>query len=108
MSDQIVRCVSCEGYGWFEDEEDGQAVDCDWCAGVGYVYRDAQQVDHKIPPEHYGRVADELERLETARLAELGYTGSAKRPWEQSVREGTKGGQPPPAADEETDSDETV
>lgn len=82
---QIVRCVSCDGYGWFE--EDGVAADCDWCGGAGYVYRDARGVDHKIPAADYGKVADILEKLETERLRELGYTGSAKKPWEQAVRQ---------------------
>ena len=35
---EIVRCISCDGYGWFE--EDGISEDCDWCGGIGYVYRD--------------------------------------------------------------------
>lgn len=77
----IVLCVSCEGYGWFEDEGD-----CDWCGGAGYVYRDAGGVDHKIPESDYGKVADVLETLETERLREMGYTGEAKKPWEQAVR----------------------
>ena len=81
---QIVRCVSCEGYGWFE--EDGQVVDCDWCGGAGYVYRDGSGVDHKIPEADYGKVADVLETLEAERLREMGYTGEAKKPWEQEVR----------------------
>ena len=54
---QIVRCVSCEGYGWFEDEFTGEAADCDWCGGTGYVYRDDRGVDRRIPPADYGRVA---------------------------------------------------
>jgi hypothetical protein len=81
---QIVRCVSCEGYGWFED--DGAVMDCDWCGGVGYVYRDASGVDRKIPEADYGAVADVLERLDAERLREMGYTGEAKKPWEQAVR----------------------
>ncbi|HLV34835.1 MAG TPA: hypothetical protein VKY59_06975 [Spirillospora sp.] len=82
---QIVRCVSCDGYGWFE--EDGVTEDCDWCGGAGYVYRDARGVDHKIPEADYGKVADILEKLEAERLRELGYTGAAKKPWEQAARQ---------------------
>ena len=81
-----MRCVSCEGFGWFEDEEDGQVMDCDWCGGAGYVYRDASGVDHPIPEADYGAVADVLEKLEAERLREMGYTGEAKKPWEQAVR----------------------
>ncbi|MBZ0298290.1 MAG: hypothetical protein K8J31_01035 [Anaerolineae bacterium] len=81
---QIVRCVSCEGYGWFE--EDGQTGDCDWCGGVGYVYRDERSVDHKIPAADYGAVADTLEKLEIQRLRDMGYTGQAKKPWDQAIR----------------------
>lgn len=91
----IVRCISCEGYGWVEDEFTGAAVDCDWCAGTGYVYRDTDGVDHKIPEADYGRVADQLEELERQRLREMGYKGEARKPWEQDVRKGTKGGENP-------------
>jgi hypothetical protein len=82
---QIVRCVSCDGYGWFEDD-DSRATDCDWCGGAGYVYRDAQGVDRRIPEADYGRVANTLETLEVERMRELGYTGDAKKPWEQAIR----------------------
>jgi hypothetical protein len=83
----IVRCVSCEGYGWFEDD-DGQAQDCDWCSGIGYVYRDADGLDKRIPPADYEKVSAQLEQLETQRLRDLGYTGEAKKPWEQKIRQG--------------------
>jgi hypothetical protein len=83
---KIVRCVSCEGYGWTEDEFTGESGDCDWCQGTGYVYRDENDTDHLIPPEDYVRVADTLERLERERLREMGYSGEAKKPWEQAVR----------------------
>jgi hypothetical protein len=83
---EIVRCVSCEGYGWFEDEFTGQTADCDWCGGTGYVYRDEAGVDHKIPERDYGRVAAALEKLEAERLRELGYTGSAVHPDQQAIR----------------------
>lgn len=89
---QPVRCISCDGYGWQEDEFSGAAVDCEWCGGVGYVYRDAQGVDQRIPPADWGKVADALERLEMERLRAIGYTGSAKKPWEQDIRQGTQGG----------------
>ncbi|MAS35194.1 MAG: hypothetical protein CL610_14375 [Anaerolineaceae bacterium] len=78
---EIVRCVSCDGYGWFS-EDDGSTVDCDWCGGVGYVYRDDRDVDHKIPEAEFGKVADVLEKLEIERLREIGYTGGPKKPWE--------------------------
>ena len=82
---EIVRCVSCDGYGWLDDEELGE-VDCDWCAGVGYVYRDAQGVDHRIPTSDYAALIETLEAMETQRLREMGYTGSAKKPWQQAIR----------------------
>ncbi len=82
---KIMRCPSCGGYAWLEDD-DGSIVDCDWCGGVGYIYRDANQVDHRIPEADYGQVADVLEKLEVERLRELGYSGTAKKPWEQAVR----------------------
>lgn len=81
----VVRCASCDGYGWLDDEESG-VVDCDWCAGVGYVYRDEQGIDRRIPASDYEALAETLEALETERLRELGYTGSAKKPWQQAIR----------------------
>jgi hypothetical protein len=84
MTSEIMRCVSCDGYGWFE--EDGVTEDCDWCGGIGYVYRDAAGVDHRIPESDYARVSDTLERLEAERLRELGYSGTAKHPNEQAIR----------------------
>lgn len=82
----VVRCVSCDGYGWFEDDFTGETTDCDWCNGTGYVYRDEQGIDHKIPPADYGKVADSLEKLEAQRLREMGYTGEAKHPDNQDIR----------------------
>ncbi len=82
---QIVRCVSCDGYGWFEEFD--AVSDCDWCGGAGYVYRDASNVDRKIPEDDYGKVADQLEKLETERMREMGYSGAAKKPWEQAIRQ---------------------
>jgi hypothetical protein len=82
----IVRCPSCEGFGWCEDEE-GEAQDCEWCAATGYVYRDAQGVDRKIPTTDYAQVAEQLEQLETERLREMGYQGQARKPWEQIIRQ---------------------
>jgi hypothetical protein len=81
---EVVRCVSCDGYGWLDDEA-GES-DCDWCAGVGYVYRDETGVDRRIPSSDFAAVAHTLEALETQRLREMGYTGGAKKPWEQSIR----------------------
>jgi hypothetical protein len=97
----IVRCVSCEGYGWFEDEFTGEAVDCDWCGGIGYVYRDASGVDQRIPPRDYGKAADTLEKLEIERMRELGYKGEPKKPWEQAIRRDTKLGERKPSKDDE-------
>ncbi|MGJ3237176.1 MAG: hypothetical protein ACFE0Q_00575 [Anaerolineae bacterium] len=91
---QIVRCPSCEGYGWHEDDFTGEVDDCQWCAGVGYVYRDANAIDHKIPADDLTRedISAQLEALETERLREMGYQGEAKKPWQQDVRKGTQGG----------------
>jgi hypothetical protein len=95
----IVRCVSCEGYGWVQDEFSGETEDCDWCAGCGYVYRDEAGVDHPIPAEDYGTVADTLERLEVERLREMGYKGEAKKPWEQAIRGDNHSLKPPQRED---------
>ena len=92
---RIVRCISCDGFGWFDDEFSGAAEDCDWCAGIGYVYRDEANRDRAIPPSDYAGVAEELERLEEERLRELGYQGGAKRPWRQAIRKGTQLGRDP-------------
>lgn len=81
----IVRCVSCDGYGWIEND-DGQAADCDWCGGVGYVYRDDAGIDLRIPEADYPDIAETLERLEQERMRALGYSGSAKHPREQEIR----------------------
>lgn len=92
----IVRCVSCDGYGWFEDEDEAQ--DCDWCGGVGYTYRDEGGVDRRIPPGDYPQVSDRLEQLEVERLRQIGYTGQARRPWEQAVRRRTDAADADPSA----------
>ncbi|MXX50307.1 MAG: hypothetical protein F4Z39_04560 [Chloroflexi bacterium] len=94
----IVRCPSCDGFGWFEDEI-GLGEDCDWCAGAGYVYRDAAGRDQPIPSQAYPQVADQLEMLEAERLRELGYQGVAKKPWQQQIRQGTLLGRDPYADD---------
>lgn len=86
MSATIVPCPSCEGFGWFEDD-DGTAQDCDWCGGIGYVYREAHGLDKRIPPADYEQVSSQLEQLETQRLRAMGYTGEAKKPWEQKIRQ---------------------
>jgi len=83
----IKRCISCDGYGWFTDDFTGETEDCDWCGGTGYIYRDADGVDHKIPESDYGKVADVLERLETKRMRDLGYSGEAKHPDDQAIRQ---------------------
>ena len=85
---EIVRCAACDGYGWLDDDDDEGESECRWCAGIGYVYRDERNVDRRIPESDYERQAETLERLEVERLREIGYTGSAKKPWEQAIRQG--------------------
>lgn len=78
--------------------------ECAWCAGIGYVYRDANHVDRPIPKDDLQRadVSQRLEALEEARMRDIGYTGSAKHPWEQDIRDGTQGGvNPYDAADDD-------
>lgn len=84
---KIVQCVSCDGYGWFEDDFTGETTECDWCGGTGYVYRDAEGLDHRIPEADYGKVSAILEKLEEKRLQDMGYTGTAKHPDEQPIRQ---------------------
>lgn len=83
----LTRCPSCDGYGWITDDFTDETTDCDWCAGAGYVYRNADGVDRPIPAAEYGQVEAELERLENERLREMGYSGTAKHPSEQEVRQ---------------------
>ena len=90
----IIRCASCDGFGWFDDEFDGESADCEWCAGVGYVYRRDGR-DAAIPKADFAAVADALERLEHERLRELGYQGAAKKPWQQEIRKDTQLGRNP-------------
>ena len=92
---KIVRCISCDGFGWFEDDFSGEVEDCDWCGGVGYVYRDADETDKRIPHEDFSDVSEELERLETERGREMGYQGEVKKPWQQDIRKDTNLGQNP-------------
>ena len=98
---QIVRCISCDGIGWFQDDFAGEqdasdgVIDCDWCGGVGYTYRDAGGVDHRIPTADLEALSAQLEALETERMREMGYSGQAKKPWQQDIRKGTQGGQNP-------------
>jgi hypothetical protein len=82
----IVRCPSCDGYGWLNDELSGEVEDCDWCRGTGYVFRDAAGIDRPIPEEEYGRVSALLETMDHERLRDMGYTGSAKHPDDQEIR----------------------
>src|SRR5688572_13872660 len=93
---KIERCPSCEGFGWSEDEFTGAAEDCAWCAGIGYVYREGG-IDKQIPQADLLKleIAAELEALETARMREMGYSGEAKKPWQQDIRKDTKGGANP-------------
>ncbi len=97
----IVRCASCDGYGWFEDGIEGGAEDCDWCRGLGYVYRDAAYGDSPIPAADFGKLSDELERLEAERMRELGYQGEAQKPWRQAIRANTALGEDPYASDKD-------
>ena len=85
---KIVRCVSCDGYGWFKEISGGDETTegCDWCGGIGYVYRDEGGVDHRIPDSDYDGISAELERLEKERMRELGYSGDAVHPRDQKVR----------------------
>ena len=84
----ITRCPSCDGYGWMSDETSGKDIACSWCAGNGYVYRDQNHIDHVIPDSDYAKVAEELETLELERLRDMGYSGNAKKPWYQEIRQG--------------------
>ena len=96
----IIRCASCDGYGWFEGDLMDEPGDCDWCAGAGYVYHQAGR-DAIIPKADYAAIADELEALELQRLRELGYQGRAKKPWQQSIRKDTRLGADPYQAQDE-------
>lgn len=90
----LTRCIACDGFGWQEadqfdplDEQAAHAaLECAWCGGVGYVYRTPEGYDQRIPPADLDRLTPELEALEAARLREMGYTGEAKKPWEQAIR----------------------
>lgn len=93
MTDPVIRCVACDGYGWLaadsldtDDETDGGDVECAWCGGIGYVYRAEGGVDRRIPPADLDVLTAMLEALEVARLREMGYTGEAKQPWRQQIR----------------------
>ena len=92
---KLKRCVSCDGFGWFEDDFSGETEDCDWCAGAGYVYRDGQGRDRPIPRSDYAAVAEQLERLELERLREMGYQGQARKPWQQASRKDSRLGRDP-------------
>lgn len=91
---EIIRCPSCEGYAWVEDEFSGESDDCEWCAGIGYIYRDDSGLDHKIPRDELQNpeISAKLEALENERMREMGYSGEAKKPWQQDIRKGTQGG----------------
>jgi hypothetical protein len=91
---QIVRCAACDGYGWIDDEDERE-TECRWCGGIGYVYRDERGIDRRIPENEYEQHAEALERLELERLREIGYTGTAKKPWEQAIRQQRKQNKPP-------------
>jgi hypothetical protein len=95
-----IRCPSCDGYGWHDDEFTGEAADCAWCGGIGYVYQHPNGVQQPIPESDYARVSDQLEALEQQRMRDLGYDGEAKPPWEQAIRKGTRGGVHPSERDD--------
>ena len=99
---KLVRCASCDGFGWFEAAFSGESEECDWCRGAGYVYRDEAGRDAPIPPADYASLALELEQLELERLREMGYQGSAKKPWQQAIRKDSQLGRNPYQDDEET------
>lgn len=90
---RVVRCISCDGFGWLEADDaaepsalDAEALECAWCGGVGYVYRDDAGHDHRIASADFDALTETLEELETERLREMGYTGTARKPWEQAIR----------------------
>jgi hypothetical protein len=83
---EISRCLSCDGYGWVSDPDEGEQ-DCDWCRGVGYVCVEPQGLHRPIPTDALTALAEQLEALEAQRLRDLGYTGQAKKPWEQMIRQ---------------------
>jgi hypothetical protein len=91
---EIIRCPSCDGFAWVEDDFSGASEDCDWCGAIGYLYHDDKGLDHKISRDDLKKteISTKLESLEKARLREMGFTGEAKTPWEQDVRKGTQGG----------------
>ena len=81
----VTRCAACDGYGWIDDDEQGE-IECRWCGGIGYVYQDERGISRRIPESDYVALADTLERLEIERMREIGYTGTAVKPWEQAIR----------------------
>ncbi|NDJ62366.1 MAG: hypothetical protein GYB67_14660 [Chloroflexi bacterium] len=108
MHERIVRCASCDGYGWLDadllDDLDGAdqaeaVLDCDWCGGGGYVYRDDRGVERRIPDADYPKLAATLEQLERERMRDIGYTGSAKHPTQQAIRQQHPPADPPDDGD---------
>lgn len=94
MAKNIVRCPSCDGFAWVEDEFTGESEECDWCRGIGYIYR-KNDTDSHIPKADLASISEELEQLEEERMHELGYQGQAKKPWQQAIRKNTQLGQNP-------------
>ncbi|MBK8027737.1 MAG: hypothetical protein IPK19_41740 [Chloroflexi bacterium] len=92
--EKIARCAVCDGYGWIEadpdaigdpdDESDGS--ECMWCGGIGYVFQNERGVSRRIPSDLLAIHSETLEQLELARLREIGYSGEAKKPWQQQIR----------------------
>ena len=75
----IVRCPSCEGYGWLEDDFSGETEDCNWCNGIGYVYRTDEGVDQQIPQADLQKseISEQLEALEKERLRSSSFKSSS-------------------------------
>ncbi|MEO0561234.1 MAG: hypothetical protein AAF125_03925 [Chloroflexota bacterium] len=98
---EIILCPSCDGHGWTTDAFTADKEACGWCNTGGYVYAEAGGVQRAIPDADYPALAPQLEVLEAARMREMGYTGEAKPPWEQKIREGTRGGVHPDERDDD-------
>ena len=81
-------------HAWVEDEFSAETEACDWCDGIGYIYRNDEGIEQIIPREDLknAEISARLETLEQERLREMGYSGEAKKPWEQDIRKGTQGG----------------
>ncbi|MBL8133602.1 MAG: hypothetical protein JNL42_17195 [Anaerolineae bacterium] len=94
MAEIAARCAACDGYGWVEqDADDAMGVaegdagsECAWCGGIGYVLQDERGVSRRIPEDQLAAHSETLERLELERLRQIGYSGEARKPWQQQIR----------------------